>query len=989
MFSKFASDLSKSFTSNINTNYTLSPEPVSFSGPWKIYDAKKKSTKKPASVFVLEKRSLEPPGGGSLSGRSSGASGLKRAQEEVIERLKKEASSLARLRHPSILELVEPVEETRGGGLMFATEPVTASLAGLLQEKDEQEKAGGVGGRRSRYVVEEADGQKRRRELEIDELEIQKGLLQVAKGLEFLHESAGLVHANLTPDAIFVNAKSDWKISGLAFCTPLENSTKPTSVTPISLSEVLNHDARLPPYVQLNLDYTSPDFVMDGSITPAADMFSLGMLIIALYNSPHKSPLEFHGSQSSYKRAFSASSSVPNKTNNFMCSQSMPRDVVNGVLDRLITRRPAQRLNAQEFQQAQYFDNILVSTIRFLDSLPAKTPNEKNQFMRGLPRILKDFPKSVMEKKVLPALLEEMKDRELLALVLQNVFKIISTLPSGKRAFTEKVIPKLRETFLTATKGVTQERDSLKEAGLMIVLENMNVAAQNCGGKEFKDDILPIINYALESPTHSLVDAALRTLPVALPILDFSTTKNELFPVIATIFAKTSSMGIKIRGLEAFKTLCGGGNDEQDGLQGDGLTGIVEQPKTKPNVSILDKYTIQEKVVPLLRGIKTKEPAVMMAALDVFKAIGSQIDSDFLAIDVLPILWNFSLGPLLNLTQFQAYMTLIKSLSARVENEQTRKLQELGASNTTTTSRNEFMSFGGLPAMNGFDTTNGEGDAGFEALVRGNQGGNSGSDMLGGDPWANATGPASSSTTLPSRPTANRASSTRNASPAAAFSWSSPPVSPPPPPTNLTTPSLGAARTITPDSTMGSLNSAFPAMAPANPGIGSSFPQNQQKPIGSMMSPTSTTPSYTSPASSGINWSRATGSTPTLTSNPWGTSPSTTNTSTGLSNFSIAPPPSQSQPQQSNPYSSFSIAPPPSKPTSNLSSFSIAPPPLSSSNSFSIAPPPMGNNRMGSGSSGLSMNSMAQRQQQQQQQQAQKPAQNQTQGWGNGGESLI
>jgi len=207
MFSKFASDLSKSFNSNITSNYTLSTEPTSFSGPWKIYDAKKKSTKKAVSVFIFEKKSLEPPGGGSLGGRSSGASALKRAHEEVIERLKKEASSLARLRHPSILELVEPVEETRGGGLMFATEPVTASLAGLLQEKDEQEKAGGVGGRRSRYVIEEADGQKRRRELEIDELEIQKGLLQVAKGLEFLHESAGLVHANLTPDAIFVNAK--------------------------------------------------------------------------------------------------------------------------------------------------------------------------------------------------------------------------------------------------------------------------------------------------------------------------------------------------------------------------------------------------------------------------------------------------------------------------------------------------------------------------------------------------------------------------------------------------------------------------------------------------------------------------------------------------------------------------------------------------------------------------------------------------------------
>jgi SCY1-like protein 2 len=173
-----------------------------------------------------------------------------------------------------------------------------------------------------------------------------------------------------------------------------------------------------------------------------------------------------------------------------MCSQALPREVMNGVLDRLITRRPAQRLDAREFQQAQYFDNILVSTIRFLDSLPSKTPNEKSQFMRGLPRILNQFPKTVLEKKVLPALLEETRDRELLALVLQNAFKIITTLPAGKRAFTERVIPKLRETFLSSpppAKGQAAERDSLKEAGLMVVLENISIAANNCSGKEFKD----------------------------------------------------------------------------------------------------------------------------------------------------------------------------------------------------------------------------------------------------------------------------------------------------------------------------------------------------------------------------------------------------------------------------------------------------------------------------------------------------------------------
>lgn len=195
----------KSFSSNISANYTISSTPTSVCGAWKVYDGKKKSTGRAVSIFVFERKSLDAQAGG--FGARSSSSSMRKIHEEVIARVKKESNLLARLRHPSILELAEPIEDTRSGGLMFATEPVTASLAGLLLEKDDQEKAGGVAGRPSRFVVTDDNGQLRRRELEIDELEIQKGLLQVAQGLEFLHDSACLVHGNLTPDAIYINAK--------------------------------------------------------------------------------------------------------------------------------------------------------------------------------------------------------------------------------------------------------------------------------------------------------------------------------------------------------------------------------------------------------------------------------------------------------------------------------------------------------------------------------------------------------------------------------------------------------------------------------------------------------------------------------------------------------------------------------------------------------------------------------------------------------------
>ncbi|UKZ79719.1 hypothetical protein TrVFT333_007479 [Trichoderma virens FT-333] len=935
----FSSALKSFSSTNISSNYTISPNPTSTAGPWKIYDAKKKSTGKTYSVFVFDKKSLDAHG--SSVGKSNAAS-YKRSVEEVVERLKKEASSLAKLRHPSVLELVEPVEETRGGGLQFVTEAVTASLSSLLQEKDEQERSG-PGGRSSRYVTEDADGVRRRREIEIDELEIQKGLLQISKALEFLHDNAGLVHGNLTPDAVLINAKA---------CPTLQyehhhNSTKPTSIHGISLHEVLNLDPRLPKFVQLNLDYTSPDFVMDNNLTPSADMFSLGLL------------------------TFSSSSTVPTTTNNYLSSRPLPRDLSNHVLPKLITRRPAQRMTAREFQQSEYFDNVLVSTIRFLDTFPAKTPNEKSQFLRGLNKVLPSFPKSVLEKKLLPALLDEMKDKDLLSLILQNVFKILTLLPAARRAFSERVRPALKAVFVENAKQ-SQEKDPARDAGLMVFLENISVIADNSNGGEFKDDVLPVIIAAIECPTPAIVDAALRSFSVVLPVLDFSTIKNELFPVVAAVFSRTNSLAIKVRGLQAFVVLCGGSNESSadDG----GLSGLEGTKKTASS-SALDKYTMQEKIVPLVKGIKTKEPAVMMAARDLMYVVGQTADADFVAMDILPILWSMSLGPLLNLKQFQSFMDLIKTLSRKVEDEQTRKLQELSGSNGSTAAVNEdFMAFGGVTGT-AFDATNGNEDD-FEALVKGRTGGGSSSaartPSWEDSPHVAAASVSRSSTATPQTPS---------------FSWSTqPPMSPPIKQPSTLQSQQPSFRTVTPD-----LN-RFEVMTPSS----TQFSQPLQPTQSGFQQTPAQQPAAAAPS---FGWSStAATTTKSFTPPPLSSNYSSTmsNTSSGsafgqgmansMSNLSLNSLNAQRPTLGDSRGSSFSLAPPPGANTmttpssSGLSGFSLAPPPTGSQNVWSSSSPsqqqkPMAfgglsnNSSMGAmGSSSSSFSSSIPQQPQQQQQ---------------------
>ncbi|KAG0225610.1 hypothetical protein BGW42_004218 [Actinomortierella wolfii] len=541
-----------------------------------------------------------------------------------------------------MLEVVEPVDESRTA-IAFATEPIFASLSNLLGNYENLPN-----------VSEDI------RKFEMDELELQKGLLQIGKGLQFCHNDAKIVHGNLVPDAIFVNAKGDWKIAGFGFSTFLSRDPNvPTT------ADYWEYDHDLHPYCQRDLDYQAPEYALEQRIDPSNDMFGVGCLAYAVLNKG--TPLlNTHGNLNTYRQQIERIS--------MQSYEKFPHHLQEA-MQRLITRDPMMRMNAIEFQSSKFFDNILVSTMRYMETFAEKTRDDKSQFMKGLLRVLSQFPERVLYKKILPALLDELKDHALLPFTLPNVFYIAEKMTP--REFEVKVLPSLKPIFLV--------REPMQN--LLTLLEKIDMLQQKVGGAVFKEDVMPLVYCALEPRNPpSVQEKALKTIPAITESLDYTTVKASLFPRIATLFAQTTTLSVKVNTLVCFHTL----------------------------MKTLDKFTMTEKLLPLLKNIKTREPNVTMATLTVYQEMGKHVDKEVIGNSIIPQLWHLALGPNLKAEQFQKFMAVVQELSTKVHEQHLKHLQDLKRLEEQTKS---FSANGteGNPLANGGTSTLTD----FEKLVSG------------------------------------------------------------------------------------------------------------------------------------------------------------------------------------------------------------------------------------------------------------------------------
>lgn len=199
---------------------------------------------------------------------------------------------------------------------------------------------------------------------------------------------------------------------------------------------------------------------------------------------------------------------------------------------------------------------------------------QKSKFYKGLPQIIKDFPHRINQQHILPALLKEFVNPQMVPFVLPNIFLIASngTKDEYRQVHVHmKPILKLQEPIQI----------------LLILVQNIELLLKLTPSEDLQADVLPMLYRALETDTQQIQEMCLAFLPAYASNVDYRTIKNGILPRIRNLCLSSQNTKIVVNCLVCIGKL----------------------------LEHMDKWMVLDDVVPFLMNIKTREPPVIMAII--------------------------------------------------------------------------------------------------------------------------------------------------------------------------------------------------------------------------------------------------------------------------------------------------------------------------------------------------------------------------------------
>ncbi|XP_068083856.1 SCY1-like protein 2 [Anabrus simplex] len=623
MFSKFkhGSAAQNALDNNPIVQFFEIGKQTASAGPelvWKIHDAYRKSDGKEVSVFLFEKRcaeKLHKP----------------KRKETVTEILRGSVRQLERFRHPKILQVLHPVEEC-SETLAFASEPVLASLANVLAF---QECGGGggagppsTGASQQTQPASAPRPPPHAREYHFLDIELKYGILQITEALSFLHYSGHVLHRNVCPSSILVTKKGTWKLGGLEFTERVNDidGLEPVACQPWT--------SRLPKMAQPDLDYIAPEVQTQSVCSILSDMFSLGMVLCAIFNQG-RPLIQANHSSSTYMKQLEV---LEDQLHNVLPRVPVP---LQEATVRLLSRDTRQRPTAQLLSLIKYFSDPSVHALQFLDVINMKDPTQKSHFYRNtLKEVLPYIPRKLWFQHVWPCLQQEMKTQEVLAAVLQPIIYLVQ----------ECTIEEYESIILPSFRNVFSIPKSIQAT--VTLLENLHIILEKTPRDDIRTEVLPMLFNAFESTTIQVQSAALVAVTNVSEYLDETAIRRMVLPKTKLVYDKNST-DIKI----VLNVLS-----------------CVEKTLDR-----LDKSMIIDEVLPLLWDVRLQDPEITVKVVNIYRLMLSDkkygLSVNLMATRVMPSLLPQTVNPSLNLEQFTNLLEVLQEMLDHIDRNQRNKLK--------------------------------------------------------------------------------------------------------------------------------------------------------------------------------------------------------------------------------------------------------------------------------------------------------------------------
>ena len=143
-----------------------------------------------------------------------------------------------------------------------------------------------------------------------------------------------------------------------------------------------------------------------------------------------------------------------------------------------------------QYVQNGWFQDPLLKTIRYLENIHQKEAAQKLQFLTNVRKVIDNFEKKTLVRKVIPALVDVLKEASLSSAVLNNIFHILS-----------------KDKFITTTEfrlaiwpGLIAlcKSKELPAQTLFLLLKHSELILKFVSSNEFGTNLLPLIQKSLE-----------------------------------------------------------------------------------------------------------------------------------------------------------------------------------------------------------------------------------------------------------------------------------------------------------------------------------------------------------------------------------------------------------------------------------------------------------------------------------------------------------